>query len=93
MAGPDGSREPPPAAHPHLRTTRKLDAGQSLTVEPGLYFIDKLLDPIRESEEGKAINWTQVDRFRPFGGIRIEDDVVVTADGHENMTRNAFDKL
>lgn len=90
MAGPDGRRAPPPEAHPHLRTTRTLDNNQTLTIEPGLYFIDKLLDPIRDTEEGKAVNWERVDRFRPFGGVRIEDDIRVTVDGHENLTRDAF---
>jgi len=92
MGGPDGRRAPPPKAHPHLRTTRELDAGQTLTIEPGLYFIDNLLDPIRDTDEGKAVNWTVVDRFRPFGGVRIEDDICVTPNGHENMTRQAFKK-
>lgn len=93
MAGPDGRRAPPPEAHPHLRTTRTLDVDQTLTIEPGLYFIDKLLDPIRDTEEGKAVDWETVDRFRPFGGIRIEDDVRVTESGHENLTREAFASL
>ncbi|MCP1727342.1 Xaa-Pro dipeptidase [Natronospira proteinivora] len=93
MGGPDGRRAPPPEAHPHLRTTRELDTDQTLTIEPGVYFIDNLLDPIRDTDEGKAVNWEQVDEFRPFGGVRIEDDIRVTADGHENMTRNAFNKV
>ena len=36
------------------------------------------------------MNWTKVDDFRKFGGIRIEDDVVVTNTGHDNLTREAF---
>lgn len=36
------------------------------------------------------MNWTKVDEFRKFGGIRIEDDIVVTEDGHVNLTRVAF---
>ncbi len=92
MGDHDGNPAPPPDAHPHLRTTRALDQGQSLTIEPGVYFIDSLLDPLRDQAEGKAINWSRVDHFRPFGGVRIEDDILVTADGHENMTRNAFSR-
>ncbi|MDQ2068728.1 Xaa-Pro dipeptidase [Natronospira bacteriovora] len=93
MADHEGNRAPPPPAHPYLRTTRVLDEGHSLTVEPGLYFIDNLLDPLREKKEGAAINWSRVDHFRPYGGIRIEDDILVTASGHENMTRDAFASL
>ncbi len=36
------------------------------------------------------MNWTLVETLRPHGGIRIEDNVVVTASGHENLTRTAF---
>lgn len=90
MADHEGNRAPPPKAHPHLRTTRSLDRGHSLTIEPGIYFIDSLLDPIRDNAEGKAVNWSRVDYFRPFGGVRIEDDILVTEDGHDNMTRDAF---
>lgn len=90
MADHDGNRAPPPQAHPHLRTTRSLDEGHALTIEPGVYFIDSLLDPIRDTADGAAINWARVDHFRPFGGVRIEDDILVTADGHDNMTRKAF---
>jgi Xaa-Pro dipeptidase len=36
------------------------------------------------------VNWTKVDEDRKFGGIRLEDDIVVTDIGHVNLTRNAF---
>jgi Xaa-Pro dipeptidase len=60
------------------------------TIEPGLYFIDSLLSELKKSPNGKHVNWSRVDDFRKFGGIRIEDDVVVTERGHENLTRDAF---
>jgi Xaa-Pro dipeptidase len=60
------------------------------TIEPGLYFIESLLGELQQSENARYVNWAKVDDFRKFGGIRIEDDVVVTEDGHINLTRRAF---
>lgn len=79
-----------PEGHPYLRLTRIIDPRMVFTIEPGLYFIDSLLANLRKSENAKYVNWTKVDDFRKFGGIRIEDDIVVTDDGHVNMTRDAF---
>ena len=56
-------------------------------IEP---FIESLLAELQKSENAKYVNWTKVDDFRKFGGIRIEDDLVVTDDGHINLTRQAF---
>jgi Xaa-Pro dipeptidase len=81
---------PRPDGHPALRLTRRLEAGMVVTVEPGLYFIDSLLDKLRAGPHAAAVNWTLVDTLRSCGGIRIEDNVVVTASGHENLTRAAF---
>jgi Xaa-Pro dipeptidase len=60
------------------------------TIEPGLYFIEPLLSELQKSENAKYLNWEKVDAFRKFGGIRIEDDVVVTESGSDNLTRTAF---
>jgi len=79
-----------PEGHPYLRLTRIIDPKMVFTIEPGIYFIESLLSELRKSENAKYINWTKVDDFRKFGGIRIEDDVVVTDDGHVNLTRDAF---
>jgi Xaa-Pro dipeptidase len=81
---------PKPAGHPSLRLTRKLEPGMVVTVEPGLYFIDSLLQRLRAGPHAGDVNWTLVDTLRPCGGIRIEDNVVVTTAGHENLTRTAF---
>ena len=67
--------------------------GHVFTVEPGLYFIPMLLDALRESEAGADVNWAKVDALRPCGGIRIEDNVVVTGDGADNLTRPAFAQI
>ena len=86
-----GDREiPRPEGHPFLRLTRTLEPGFVVTVEPGIYFIDLLLEAARADGRGRHIDWNAVERLRPFGGIRIEDDVVCTPGGPENLTRDAF---
>ena len=85
--GPDGEFKPAPAEHPFLRTTRVIEEGQVFTVEPGLYFIPMLLRPFRENEHQAKFDWTLIDELTPLGGIRIEDNLLVTATGHRNLTR------
>lgn len=90
QADPDGARRPPPDQHPALRLTRTLEPGFVVTIEPGLYFIDLLLERARNSKLGQHIRWEHVGRLKPCGGIRIEDDVVCTEGEPENLTRDAF---
>ena len=82
-----------PPGHPYLRLTRELEAGNVLTIEPGLYFIPSLLAEWKHKGDARAINWALVDKLLPYGGIRIEDNVLVTETGAENLTRNAFVSL
>lgn len=86
----DGGTIPRPAGHPYLRMTRVLEPGMVVTIEPGLYFIDMLLDELRATPFAEDVAWDKVDAFRPYGGIRIEDDVVCTEGAPENLTRHAF---
>ncbi|HWW62635.1 MAG TPA: Xaa-Pro dipeptidase [Thermoanaerobaculia bacterium] len=90
MADPSGRTIAKPDGHPYLRLTRVVEPSHVFTVEPGLYFIDMLLAELRKSDAAKYVNWDKVESFRKFGGIRIEDDIVVTDNGHENLTRDAF---
>ncbi|MDA0706525.1 MAG: Xaa-Pro dipeptidase [Proteobacteria bacterium] len=90
MQGESGTIIDPPSGHPYLRLTRVLEENMTLTIEPGLYAIDMLLDNLRGSPAEDHILWDGVDWLRPFGGIRIEDNVRVLADGSENLTRDAF---
>ncbi|MFC2993269.1 Xaa-Pro dipeptidase [Halomonas tibetensis] len=78
-----GQRRPPPAEHPALRLTRELEVGMVVTVEPGLYIIPMLLETHRHRPE---VNWDRVDQLADHGGIRIEDNVLVTAAGPDNLT-------
>jgi Xaa-Pro dipeptidase len=88
-----GAQKARPQGHPYLRLTRTLEPGFVVTIEPGLYFIDMLLDEARNGAHGKHINWRRVDEFRPYGGVRVEDNVACTADEPENLTRDAFAAL
>ena len=62
-----GTPAPPPSDHPALRTVRPIEERMLFTVEPGLYFIPMLLDPVREGPHRAAIDWALVDRLVPDG--------------------------
>jgi Xaa-Pro dipeptidase len=85
-----GGTLPKPEGHPYLRLTRDLAPGMVVTIEPGLYFIDMLLDALKQKGLGDSVNWETVARFKPYGGIRIEDDVVCTEGAPINLTREGF---
>ena len=85
-----GGSIPRPEGHPYLRLTRALAPGMVVTIEPGIYFIDMLLDELRAGPYAASVDWSRVDAFRPFGGIRIEDDVVCTDGAPINLTREGF---
>ena len=65
----------------NLRLGRRLEEGFTITVEPGIYFIPILTDRWRaEGKHTEFINYAALAAYRDFGGIRLEDNVVVTAD-------------
>ncbi len=85
-----GTREEPfqhalKVLYPKIRTNRVLVDGNVTTIEPGLYFIPLLLAPLRNSHQ-REIAWKVVDELIPMGGIRFEDDVLVTQSGNVNLT-------
>ena len=65
-----------------LRMTRKLKPGYVITVEPGIYFIPALIDQWRaDGKHTEFIDYDRVEEYKGFGGIRIEDDLLITDDG------------
>ena len=65
-----------------LRMGRKLEEGFVLTDEPGIYFIPALIDDWKASGHCKEfINFDKLETYKDFGGIRIEDDILITKDG------------
>jgi Xaa-Pro dipeptidase len=93
MGDSDGHERKRPEGHPYLRLTRMLEPGVVVTVEPGIYMIDSLLAAAHADARRAHIDWAVVEELKPFGGIRIEDNVVATAGRPENMTRDAFARV
>ncbi|KAI9479487.1 peptidase M24, structural domain-containing protein [Zychaea mexicana] len=71
----------------YLRMRRTLAAGNVVTVEPGVYFCDFIIDPVvKAPETSKYINVEMLNKYKSVGGVRIEDNVVVTEEGYYNLT-------
>jgi Xaa-Pro dipeptidase len=86
MENEGGTTIDPPSGHPFLRLTRVLEDDMVLTIEP-----DMLLEKLKGTPAESHVNWETVDWLRPFGGIRIEDNIRVLANGQENLTQAAFE--
>lgn len=74
-----------------LRYLGNLEENNVVTIEPGIYFIPMLLNKLKaHKEHSDLINWNLIEQLIPFGGIRIEDEVVPTGAGPYNITRAEF---
>ncbi len=93
MADSQGALRERPKGHPFLRLTRMLEPGVVVTVEPGIYLIESLLAAAHADERRSHIDWAVAEELKPFGGVRIEDNVATTQDKPENMTRDAFARV
>jgi Xaa-Pro dipeptidase len=90
QADPAGTEAPPPKQHPYLRNTRTIEAGHVFTIEPGIYFIPMLLRGFRTGAKAADLDWNLIDALSPLGGVRVEDNVLVTASGPRNLTRETL---
>lgn len=71
----------------YLRMRRTLQPGMVLTIEPGLYFVPALLKPALEDETKSGfLNASKLRDMMDFGGVRIEDNLIITDGGYENLT-------
>ncbi|MEO9275410.1 Xaa-Pro dipeptidase [Marinomonas sp. 5E14-1] len=93
QADKSGNLNLPDEQAPFLRLTRTLEENMVITIEPGLYFIPMLIEKMEGEITQHGCNLSKIQQFLPYGGIRIEDNVVVKNTKSDNLTRTAFGKL
>jgi Xaa-Pro aminopeptidase len=88
--GYEGTARNPQFGICYLRLARPLRAGFVATVEPGIYFIPELMDQWKaERRHEEFLNYEAIEKFRDFGGMRVEDDVLVTETGCRVLGKRA----
>ncbi|KFY17761.1 hypothetical protein V492_00429 [Pseudogymnoascus sp. VKM F-4246] len=71
----------------YLRLRGKLPAGSIVTVEPGIYFCNFIIEPyLQDPVHSAYINFEVLKKYWDVGGVRIEDNILITKDGYENLT-------
>ena len=84
--GYDGEAKSPQFGRKSLRLARSLEGGFVLTIEPGIYFIPELIEQWKAKGLFKDfINYDQVERYKDFGGIRNEENYLITKDGSRRL--------
>ena len=87
VGGSQLGRAPRTCCGVRVRVDLPLEVGFNMTVEPGLYFIDAIIhNPEVRKQHANAVNWKLVDDWKHVGGVRIEDNILVTAQGPRNLT-------
>ncbi|MCF6194052.1 MAG: Xaa-Pro dipeptidase, partial [Kangiellaceae bacterium] len=71
MQDEEGTHLDVPKKFSTLRVSRRIEARQVFTIEPGIYFIDSLLADLKSSSSGNLVNWDVINELKPFGGVRI----------------------
>ena len=86
----NGHEVPAHDRYESLRLMRTIEANMVFTIEPGIYFIPSLLTQWQGHQD---VNWKKVERFTRYGGVRVEDNVLVSSQGPINLTRDAFNAV